>query len=163
MKRTWAIVAAVVIGGLVVGAGYLGFISNRSTASAPIAPLTIAVTTCNVQQTVTAPGSLVNTRTLKLEMPFTGQLAEVSVHAGEAVRQGQTLPRLANRESYEAAVAAAELDLEQAHQSLADVTVGAPSKPRRPNWLMPKRSKTSPKRSAASRRSSRRIWRTTSK
>jgi RND family efflux transporter MFP subunit len=128
MKRIWAIITVVVIGGLVVGAGYLGFVSSQSQARTPIAPLTIAATTCDVQQTVTAPGSLVNTRTIKLEMPSTGQLAEVSVHAGDTVSKGETLARLTNKESYEAAVAAAELELAQAQQALVEAKAGAPLK-----------------------------------
>jgi multidrug efflux pump subunit AcrA (membrane-fusion protein) len=129
MKRIWAILAVLGIGGLVAGAGYMGFVSNRpQAANAPAAPLTVAVTTCDVQQTVTAPGSTVNTRTVKLEMPFTGQLAEVLVRAGDAVSAGQVLARLANRETYEAAVAAAELELAQAQQALADLYANAPLK-----------------------------------
>jgi len=128
MKRIWAIVAVVVIGGLVIGAGYLGFASSRSQARAPIAPLTIPVTMCDVQQTVTAPGSLVNTRTIKIEMPSTGQLADVLVHAGDTVSKGETLARLANKESYAAAVAAAELELAQAQQAFAEAKAEAPLK-----------------------------------
>jgi multidrug efflux pump subunit AcrA (membrane-fusion protein) len=129
MKRIWTILAVLVIGGLVAGAGYLGFRSNRpQAANAPAAPLTIAVAVCDVQQTVTAPGSTVNTRTVTLEMPSTGLLAEVLVRAGDAVSEGQILARLANKETYEAAVAAAELELAQAQQALADVNADAPLK-----------------------------------
>jgi HlyD family secretion protein len=129
MKRIGTILAVLVIAGLVAGAGYMGFVSNGpQAASAPTAPPTVAVTTCDVQQTVTAPGSTVNTRTVKLEMPFAGQLAEVLVRAGDAVSAGQVLARLANKETYEAAVAAAELELAQAQQALADVHTNAPLK-----------------------------------
>jgi multidrug efflux pump subunit AcrA (membrane-fusion protein) len=123
------ILAALVIVGLVAGAGYVGYVSSqRQDPQAPAAPLTIAVTVCDVQQTVTAPGSTVNTRTVTLEMPFTGLLAEVLVRAGDAVSAGQTLARLARKETYEAAVAAAELELAQAQQALADVNADAPLK-----------------------------------
>lgn len=129
MRRIWTVLAVLVIGGLVVGAGYLGFVSNRPQApSTPTEPLTIAVTTCDVRQTVTAPGSTVNTRAVRLEMPFAGQLAEVLVRAGDTVIAGQVLARLADVEKYEANVAAAELELAQAQRALADLRAEAPLK-----------------------------------
>lgn len=129
MKRLWSTLAALAVTGLITGAGYLGYTSSRpQTPAAATAPLTISVTTCDVQQTVTAPGSVVNTRTVKLEMPYPGQVAEVLAGAGDSVSRGQVLARLAGRETYEATVSAAELELAQAQQALADLHAEAPLK-----------------------------------
>jgi len=126
MKRVWTLLAALVIGGLVVGAGYVGYVRNRPNPIPPPGPLTIAVTTCDVQQTVTAPGRLVNLSTTSVAMPFDGQLAEVRIRAGDAVSTGQVLARLANPAAYTAAEAAAQLELAQAQQTLAALIAGAP-------------------------------------
>ncbi len=127
MKRLWVFLAVAAVVGLVAGAGYWGFVSNQPPAAeAPTAPLTVTAATCDVQQTVTAPGSLVNTRTVKLEMPAAGRLAEVLVRAGETVSAGQILARLADPEKYAAARAAAELELAQAEQALAEIYANAP-------------------------------------
>jgi RND family efflux transporter MFP subunit len=127
VKRLWIAFAVLVTGGLVAGAGYLGFASNRPQAArAPTAPVTVPVTRCDVEHTVTAPGSVVNTRTIRLEMPFAGQLAEVTVRAGDAVTEGQILARLAGEENYAMNVAAAELELAQARQALDDLQSEAP-------------------------------------
>jgi len=127
MKRVWIGLSGLLIVALVVGAGYWGFASQQSTlAEAPVAPLTVTAAKCDVQQTVTAPGSLVNTRTSQIEMPLAGQLAEVLARPGDSVRAGQVLARLAHREKYEAALATAQLELAQAQQALNTLQANAP-------------------------------------
>jgi len=129
MRRIGIILSILVVIGLVTGAGYWGYASNQpQTPAAVEAPLTVKAAICDVQQTVTAPGSLVNTRTAEIEMPFAEQLAEVLVRAGERVSVGQVLARLANKTTYEAAVATAQLELAQAQQALADLHAEAPLK-----------------------------------
>lgn len=122
MKRIWVLAIILAAIGLVGGAGYWGFYTSQAqTEQTPQAPPTVAVTTCDVQQSVSAPGTLVNTHQVTVQMPTTGQLAEIDVKAGEHVTQGQVLASLANREKYQAAVTAANLALLQAQQDLADL------------------------------------------
>jgi RND family efflux transporter MFP subunit len=52
------------------------------------------VTTCDVEQTVTAPGNLVNVNQADVHMPATGRLSAVNVRVGDQVRAGQTLAEL---------------------------------------------------------------------
>lgn len=89
-----AIVLFSIVGMLVIStAGYLGL----STATPPTAtptPQTVSVTTCDVQQTVTAPGNLVNVNETAVQMPATGRLAAVNVRVGDSVRAGQVLAEL---------------------------------------------------------------------
>lgn len=122
MKR-WQILAAIAL--LLIflaGVGYWGFQGANPAAQATLEPPpTVAVSVCDVEKTVTAPGSLVGTRETTLDMPVDGRLAEVSVQAGEVVRAGQVLARLDDRQSYEEAVTSARLALLQARQKLAEL------------------------------------------
>jgi HlyD family secretion protein len=74
-------------------AGYLGFSTTQTPEPTPT-PETIAVTTCDVQQTVTAPGNLVNVNQADVPMPATGKIAAVNVRVGDRVRAGQILAEL---------------------------------------------------------------------
>jgi macrolide-specific efflux system membrane fusion protein len=74
-------------------AGYLGFSTTETPEPTPT-PETIAVTTCDVEQTVTAPGNLVNVDQADVHMPATGRLSSVSVRIGDSVRAGQILAEL---------------------------------------------------------------------
>jgi RND family efflux transporter MFP subunit len=74
-------------------AGYLGFSTSQTPTPTPT-PETIAVTTCDVEQTVTAPGNLVNVNQADVHMPATGRLSAVNVRVGDSVRAGQTLAEL---------------------------------------------------------------------
>jgi len=47
-----------------------------------------------VEQTVTAPGNLVNVNQADVQMPTTGRIAEVKVRVGDPVRKGQILAEL---------------------------------------------------------------------
>ncbi len=49
---------------------------------------------CDVEQTVTAPGNLVNVNQADVHMPATGRLSTVSVRVGDHVRKGQVLAEL---------------------------------------------------------------------
>ena len=107
--KGWKIILVIflVVGVVAVG-GYFGF-ASKPEQQAPIieAPPTVAVTICDVEQTVTAPGSVVNTRQVTLEMPVSGRLAEILVRPGDQVEAGQTLARLDDEEDFVAAVASA--------------------------------------------------------
>lgn len=129
MQRWQILIVGLLVVAIVGGAGYLGAQSNRAAVATAIpAPPVVAVTKCDVEQTVTAPGKLVNTHTQKIEMPAAGQLAAVLVQAGDTVQTGQVLARLANAETFSATVAAAQLELLQAQQALSDLHAEAPLK-----------------------------------
>jgi RND family efflux transporter MFP subunit len=74
-------------------AGYFGFSTTNTPTPTPT-PETIAVTTCDVEQTVTAPGNLVNVNQANVPMPTTGRMATVKVRVGDRVRKGQILAEL---------------------------------------------------------------------
>jgi len=79
---------------LVIGAsGYIGFASTKEPEPTPT-PQTVSVTSCDVEQTVTAPGNLVNVNEAEVKMPATGKLSAVSVRVGDIVQAGQTLAEL---------------------------------------------------------------------
>ena len=93
MNKT-AVIVFVLIAILVVGAsGYFGFATTKEPEPTP-APQTVSVTSCDVEQTVTAPGNLVNVNEAEVKMPATGQLASVKVRVGDKVKAGQTLAEL---------------------------------------------------------------------
>jgi len=101
------------IGVLLIGtAGYYGFSSTGEQPSTPEAPQTIAVNTCDVQQTVTAPGELHNTSETQVLMPVDGKLSEVLVQAGDPVSAGQVLARLDDTSR-----AQAQIDLKDAKEA----------------------------------------------
>ena len=76
-------------------AGYFGFQSApKQAAPTQAAPKTVAVSTCDVEQSVTAPGKLINTNETTLEMPANGKLSKITVRAGDAVKAGQVLAEL---------------------------------------------------------------------
>lgn len=83
-----------VIGILIIStAGYLGFSTTETPTPTPT-PQTVAVTTCDVEQTVTAPGNLVNVDQTNVHMPATGRISTVNVRVGDEVRAGQSLAEL---------------------------------------------------------------------
>jgi RND family efflux transporter MFP subunit len=95
MKRIW-IVLGIVAGIIIIGvAGYLGFRSSKpDVQTAPQAPETVTVSRCDVEQSVTAPGSVVNFQETAVEMPIDGRLSEVLVKPGDLVSAGDTLANL---------------------------------------------------------------------
>lgn len=110
-----ALLALIVIG----GAGYMGVQSGQATASdTPPAPVTVAVTRGDVQQTVTAPGQVVNTQEALLGFEISGQVAEIMVRPGELVAAGQVLARLNERPLREK-LETAQLELAQAEKEHA--------------------------------------------
>lgn len=127
MKR-WQWIGLGVLAILFVGGiGYGGYRSAQARRPAVVdTPPTVPVARGDVQQVVSAPGQMVETRHQTLHMGVEGQLDEVLVHAGDAVKEGQVLARLAGKETFEAKVAAARLDLLQAQQELNDLVANAP-------------------------------------
>ncbi len=74
-------------------AGYFGFATTNTPTPTPT-PQTVSVTTCDVEQTVTAPGNLVNVNEADVHMPAEGRLSTVNVRVGDTVRDGEILAEL---------------------------------------------------------------------
>ena len=111
MKRTLIALAILLPITLIAGAGYLGYQNARATAEPPpAAPVTVAVTRGDVQQTVTAPGQLVGTHETILGMDVSGRLLQVNVRPGTVVKAGDVLARL-DPKPFERALARAEIKL----------------------------------------------------
>ena len=93
MNRRVVVLFALV--GIVVisAAGYFGFASSKTPEPTPT-PQTVSVAKCDVDQTVTAPGNLVNVNQSDVNMPVAGRISKVSVRVGDKVRAGQTLTEL---------------------------------------------------------------------
>ncbi len=122
MRKVWIFLGILLSVGLVGGAGYLGLQSGKPEPQAtPQAPNTIPVTTCDVAQTVTAPGKLVNYREVTLEIPVTGPLSEILVRPGDAVEAGEVVARLGNSAELAAMVTTTQLEVLQAEQALASL------------------------------------------
>ena len=112
MNKT-AITIFILIGVLVVGAsGYFGFATTQEPEPTPT-PQTVSVTSCDVEQTVTAPGNLVNVNEAEVKMPTTGRLSAVKVRVGDPVQAGQILAELDP-----VATTQAQLDMLEAQQEL---------------------------------------------
>lgn len=97
---------------LITTAGYLGFSTTNTPTPTPT-PQTIAVTSCDVEQTVTAPGNLVIVNQVDVHMPATGRLSTVNVRVGDRVRAGQILA-----EMDPVTTTQAQLDLLEAQEEL---------------------------------------------
>jgi multidrug efflux pump subunit AcrA (membrane-fusion protein) len=90
-----AVIIFILVGVLIVsGAGYYGFQTTQEPQATAEAPQTVSVEMCDVEQTVTAPGSLVNVDLASVNMPATGKLSSIGVRVGDAVLKGQTLAEL---------------------------------------------------------------------
>ena len=127
MKRWMLVLGAVLVIGLIAGAGYLGTRSAKQENTPAVqAPTTVEVTRGDVQQTVTAPGQLVGTRQVTLAPDVSGKLAEVHVRPGEHVQTGDVLVRI-DPAPLEEAVAAAQASLEVAQAQLAQLQTGPTS------------------------------------
>src|SRR6266487_5881953 len=89
-----AIVLFSIVGILIVStAGYFGFSTSKTPEATPT-PQTVSVTKCDVDQTVTAPGNLVNVNEADVQMPTTGRISTLKVRVGDQVRAGQILAEL---------------------------------------------------------------------
>ncbi len=89
-----AVIDFVLVGILIVStAGYFGFQTTQEPEPTAV-PQTVTVERCDVGQTVTAPGNLVNVDLANVNMPTTGSLARVFVRVGDVVKAGQVLAEL---------------------------------------------------------------------
>lgn len=78
---------------IISAAGYFGFSTSKTPEPTPT-PQTVSVTRCDVEQTVTAPGNLVNVNQAEVNMPTEGRLSSVNVRVGDKVQAGQILAEL---------------------------------------------------------------------
>ena len=111
-----ALILFSLIGILIVSAaGYLGFSTTKPPESVPT-PQTVSVTRCDVEQTVTAPGNLVNVNEAEVTMPTTGRLSLVNFRVGDQVRAREILAELDP-----VATTQAELNLIEAQEALEKI------------------------------------------
>jgi len=111
-----ALILFSVVGILIVSAaGYFGF-STSKTPEPVAAPQTVSVTYCDVEQTVSAPGNLVNVNEAEVKMPTTGRLSDVNVRVGDQVQAGEILAELDP-----VATTQAQLDLIEAQEALEEI------------------------------------------
>jgi HlyD family secretion protein len=110
-------------------AGYAGVATSTPPTPTP-APDTVAVTRCDVEQSVAAPGTLVNVDQMNVVMPIDGRLSEITVQVGEQVQEGQVLARLDADTKNEALIAikAAEEALEEAQDERSKLVLAQGSK-----------------------------------
>ena len=87
------IILAIVAGVLVLSAAiFLGFQSNKPKMEPEAQkPETTQVNRCDVQQSVSAPGLVVDTHEVKVAMPVDGILDQILVRPGDAVKTGDPL------------------------------------------------------------------------
>jgi HlyD family secretion protein len=89
-----AVILFSLVGILIIStAGYFGFSTSKTPEATPT-PQTVSVTKCDVEQTVTAPGNLVNVNQVDVQMPATGRISRVKVREGDQVQAGQILAEL---------------------------------------------------------------------
>lgn len=95
MNKIRIVSVSIVALALVGAAGFWGYRTSAPvTPTALPAPKTVEVTRCDVEQTVSAPGRLINTLETSIKMPVEGKLEKVLVKPGEPVKAGQTLAEL---------------------------------------------------------------------
>ena len=111
-----ALILFSVVGILIVSAaGYFGFSTSKTPEPTP-APQTVSVTYCDVEQTVTAPGKLVNVNEAEVQMPTTGRLSAVNVRVGDQVQAEEILAELDP-----VATTQAQLALIEAQEALEEI------------------------------------------
>ncbi len=130
--KPWMLALLILLALAAIGAaGYFGYYGFQppapgKAAQAETPPATVPVERGDVRQLVSAPGELVETRQASLAFGVAGQVAGVSARPGDAVKKGQELARLGDPAKYEAAAAAARVELLTARQELEDLRASAP-------------------------------------
>ncbi len=97
MKRLLIPLGILLLIALIGGMGYLGFRSTQTGARVSpqqAAPQTVTAARGEVEKTVTAPGKLIGTREVELDLGASGQLSTLTVRAGDVVKAGQVLAAL---------------------------------------------------------------------
>jgi HlyD family secretion protein len=115
VNKTVLIIFVLVMIFVVAAAGYFGFSTTQEPEPTPT-PQTVSVTSCDVEQTVTAPGNLLLVSEAEVKMPTIGRLSSVKVRVGDPVEAGQILAELDP-----VATTQAQLDLLEAQQELEEL------------------------------------------
>jgi multidrug efflux pump subunit AcrA (membrane-fusion protein) len=110
VNKTIVILFGIFLLAVISAGGYLGFATTKEPEPTP---QTVTVTSCDVEQTVTAPGNLVNVNIADIKMPAAGKLSAVNARVGDPVKAGQTLAELDP-----VAKTQAQLDLIEAQDAL---------------------------------------------
>ncbi len=118
MKTRTIILVSTIALAVIGAAGYFGFSGSVQASPTPPPPQTAAVTKCDVQQTVEAPGTLANTSLTQILMPTDGTLVQVLVQAGDHVAAGQVLAVLDDHSRAKALIALK--DAQTAYQKAYD-------------------------------------------
>jgi len=115
MKKWMIIIAAITSLGVIGGAAYLGFQNANVQAATTVndAPPTVSVSRGDVQQTVIAPGKVVNTGTAVIASTISSSITEIAVRPGDHVQKGDVLALL-DDSATQHAVTDAELAVAQA-------------------------------------------------
>lgn len=127
-KRIWWLVLVVVV--LSGGGGWYAWNSVSTSADNAAADSSAVIQTATVRRgdlrvSVTGSGTLVASTSVDLKFPVGGTVAELNVREGETVSKGQVLARLGNRETLEAQVASANLEVLEAQKTLKELQQGA--------------------------------------
>lgn len=102
---------------LVGGAGYLGM-NSRKPAVVDVAPATVPVERCDVEQSISAPGLVQAVNRQAVEIPVESRIEEILVAAGQQVQAGQPLARLADLANISEKMASANYELLKAQNEL---------------------------------------------
>ncbi len=96
MKRLLIPLGIVLLIVLIIGMGYLGFRSTQTATNTPVesVPQTVTAAHGDVEKTVTAPGKLIGTHEVTLDVGASGRLTQLNVRPGDAVQAGQVLAAL---------------------------------------------------------------------
>ena len=100
-------------------------LSSCSVFDKQSTPESTPVPTVEDSGSVISQGNLMPKDYIYLAFPGGGHIAEVLVKQGDLVTAGQVLARLGDRQQYEANLAAAQLEVENAQQALNDLNTNA--------------------------------------
>ena len=100
-------------------------LSGCSAIGIKSTPTSTPVPTVEASNSVISQGNLVPKDYMYLAFPAGGHVSEVLVKQGDQVTTGQVLASLGDREQYQANVTAAQLEVENAQQSLDDLNTNA--------------------------------------
>jgi HlyD family secretion protein len=132
-RKTW-LIRGVVAALVVVMAGgaawfFLGRSSTTAQASSSRTNTAISQSTTvkrgDIRVTATGSATLVASQSVDLSFSTSGTVSDLNVKLGDTVKTGDVLARLGNASSLEADVAAAELKLLEAQNTLADLQKSA--------------------------------------
>ncbi len=127
-RGLWAALAVLLVAG---GGAAWYFLLGPGSQSADAAQAgaaqsyTTVVRRGDISISASGSGKLTTARSADLSFPTGGLVAELNVQVGDMVKEGDVLARLGNTESLDAAVAAAQVDVLTAQQTLNDLQSGA--------------------------------------